>query len=136
LINNLICQTKIIKASLTAGFFYATIIPYCNQQVDRSMTIQAMWIIGGLTGLLITVIGFMSASALSKISELEKQAGTFVNINKCDERKKDNDGKIDSLYSHQNDHYKILRQDIKDLGKEINASINRHTDDHLKAYHQ
>ena len=78
----------------------------------------------------------MSASALSKISELEKQAGTFVNINKCDERKKDNDGKIDSLYSHQNDHYKILRQDIKDLGKEINASINRHTDDHLKAYHQ
>lgn len=107
------------------------------------MSEQAMWIVGILVTILIMVIGFMVGLAFSRIkgnskdiADINKELGDFVSIESCERRKESFDLKITDIYRHQERNLELLRKDIKDLGKTIQDNINRHADDHLKAYHK
>lgn len=108
------------------------------------MTIE--WMAGTIIGLLVMIAGFLMSRTLNKldekvdkieedVSDLKEKSGSFVSFSKCAEHNKETDRKISDIYTHQSKQYELLRQDIKSLGKEIKEDVNRHADDHLKAYH-
>jgi len=109
------------------------------------MTIE--WIVGIIIGLLVTIAGFLMTRTLNQLDErvekaevdvsnLKEKSGSFVSYSKCDEHTKVTDRKISNLYKHQDDHYELLRKDIKSLGREIKEDVTKIMDDHIKAYHK